>query len=416
MTTSDGSVIRTTTIADHGPRALRWNLVIMGDGYQSSQLGQYANDVQNFVNTLQSIDPFNKMWNAINIYRIDVASTDSGADDPTACGGSGASPKTYFDASFCNGGIRRALVVNDTTAIAVANNQVPEHDMIMVIVNSTVYGGTGGSVAVFSLAPDANEIGIHEMGHTAFGFADEYEYYAGCSSGETTHNRYTGLEPSQPNVTINTNRSSNKWHDLILASTPMPTTSNANCSQCDTQASPVSTGTVGVFEGAYYNHCGAFRPEFNCRMRALSNPFCAVCRRVIIQTLTPHLASGLNWTFAGNTRGSGHRINDGRPFWIGNFSRSDRAQVLFYYPGDDNWWLGSVGTNNQLGWTLAGNTRGFGHGINDGRPFWIGNFSRSDRAQVLFYYPGDDNWWLGSVGTNNQLGWTLAGNTRGFGH
>src|SRR6478736_2404872 len=96
------------------------------------------------------------------------------------------------------------------------------------------------------------------------------------------------------------------------------------------------------------------------------------------------------------TGGFGHRINDGRPFWIGDFNGDGKADVLFYYPGDDNWWLGSVGTNNQLGWTLVGNTRGFGHGINDGRPFWIGNFSRSDRAQVLFYYPGDDNWWLWS--------------------
>jgi IgA peptidase M64 len=289
MTTSDGRIIGTTTIVDHGQRALRWNLVIMGDGYQQTQLGQYANDVQNFVNTLQSTDPFNIMWNAINIYRIDVTSTDTGADDPTACGGTGASPRTYFDASFCNSGIRRALIVNNTVAITVANNQVPEYDMIMVIVNSTIYGGTGGSVAVFSLAPNANEIGIHEMGHTAFGFADEYEYYAGCPSGETTQNRYTGPEPSQPNVTINTNRSSNKWHDLIIASTPMPTTSNANCSQCDPQASPVPRGTVGTFEGAYYNHCGAYRPEFNCRMRALSNPFCAVCRRIIIQILDPYL-------------------------------------------------------------------------------------------------------------------------------
>ena len=122
----------------------------------------------------------------------------------------------------------------------------------------------------------------------------------------------------------------------------------------------------------------------------------------------------LNWSFAGNTAGFGHGINDGRPFWIGNFSRSNRAQVLFYYPGDDNWWLGSH-DGNQLQWSFAGNTAGFGHGINDGRPFWIGNFSRSNRAQVLFYYPGDDNWWLGSH-DGNQLQWSFAGNTAGFGH
>lgn len=167
----------------------------------------------------------------------------------------------------------------------------------MVIVNTTVYGGSGGNIAVFSLATNANEIGLHEMGHTAFGFADEYEYYAGCGSGETGHDRYTGSEPSPPNVTINANRATNKWHNLILTSTPMPTTSNSNCTQCDSQSSPVAQGTLGAFEGAYYYHCGAYRPEFNCRMRALSNPFCAVCRQVIRTRLSSFLP--LRWKSLG---------------------------------------------------------------------------------------------------------------------
>ena len=83
--------------------------------------------------------------------------------------------------------------------------------------------------------------------------------------------------------------------------------------------------------------------------------------------------------------------------------------MLFYFPGDDNWWLGSH-DGTQLQWTLAGNTAGFGHGINDGRPFWIGNFSLADRAQVLFYFPGDGNWWLGSH-DGSKLQWSFAGNT-----
>src|ERR1043165_3069246 len=124
----------------------------------------------------------------------------------------------------------------------------------------------------------------------------------------------------------------------------------------------------------------------------------------------------LVWSFAGNTAGFGHGINDGRPFWIGDFNGNGRSDVLFYYPGDDNWWLGShSGPGGQIGWSLAGNTAGFGHGINDGRPFWIGHFSRADRDEVLFYYPGDDNWWLGSY-DGNQLVWSFAGNTAGFGH
>ena len=171
----------------------------------------------------------------------------------------------------------------------VASERVPEWDMILVLVNGPVYGGSGGAVATSSTHPSASEIVIHEIGHTAFGLADEYEYYAGCGSGEVGHDVYTGPEPFEQNVTINTDRNTNKWRHLILPTTPMPTTSNANCSQCDSQPSPVPQGTVGTFEGAQYFHCGKFRPEFNCKMRALGPPFCAVCKEIIRNTFSPFL-------------------------------------------------------------------------------------------------------------------------------
>jgi hypothetical protein len=119
----------------------------------------------------------------------------------------------------------------------------------------------------------------------------------------------------------------------------------------------------------------------------------------------------LNWTLAGNTAGFGNTAGD--PTWIGDFSGSGRSEVLFYSPGDHNWWLGSVSANGQLNWTLAGNTGGFGQ-VADGRPFWTGDFSGTGHTQIMFYYPGDHNWWLGTV-SGTSLNWTLAGNTAGFG-
>ena len=249
MTTADGNIIGTDIVVNHGLPSRRWNLVVLGDGYRTSELIKYRYDVQNFIDKLKDTKPFDELWNAINIYRIDVSSTDSGADDPVACGGTGATPATYFDATFCGNGIQRLLIVNNTTAMQVASDRVPEWDMILVLVNSTVYGGSGGAVATSSTHPSASEIVIHEIGHTAFGLADEYEYYAGCGSGEVGHDVYTGPEPFEPNVTINTDRNTNKWRHLILPTTPMPTTSNANCSECDPQPSPVPQGTVGTFEG-----------------------------------------------------------------------------------------------------------------------------------------------------------------------
>jgi hypothetical protein len=288
MSTTDGTVLGTTKIVDNGPAAVRWNLLILSEGYRSAEMAQFASDAQQFANVLFGTPPFDRLRPSINIHRVDVTSIDSGAADPAACGGTGVSPRTYFDASFCNNGIRRLLEVNDLTVLTVAGAQVPQWHMALVIVNSTVYGGSGGAVATFSKAPGAMEIALHEMGHTAFGFADEYESYAGCGI-DVGHDHHPGTEPSQPNVTTNPNRGTIKWGSFILPATPVPTTKNADCSVCDPQPSPVAAGTVGAFEGADYYHCDAYRPEFTCRMRALNNPFCAVCQQVIVQKLTPFL-------------------------------------------------------------------------------------------------------------------------------
>ncbi len=293
MGIGDGAVTGTTKIVDNGSPASRWNLVLVGDGYQAAQMANYANDAQSFVNALFGTPPFSDLiylttplHRAINVYRVDVSSTDSGADDPAGCGGTGAARATYFDASFCNGGIRRLLQVNNTTVINVANAQVPQWHMVMALVNSTIYGGSGGQVATFSMAPGANEIGLHEMGHTAFGLADEYEYWAGCGT-DTTNNNHPAAEPAEPNVTIRDTRATVKWNALIDVTTPVPTTSNANCAQCDPQPNPLPADTVGAYEGAHYYHCDCYRPQFDCRMRALGRPFCAVCSERIVETLRP---------------------------------------------------------------------------------------------------------------------------------
>jgi hypothetical protein len=284
VTTADGSVLGTTQIVDNGPSSTYWDLVILGDGYQAGQMTQYAADAKKICDAIFETPPFTQRQWVMNVHRVDVSSTDSGADDPTACGGSGATARTYFDASFCNNGSRRLLVANATTALAVANAQVPQWNMVLMIVNSTIYGGSGGAVAICSMAPDAEEIALHEMGHTAFALADEYDNYLGCGV-DTDRDNHPPTEPSQVNVTTSSNRATIKWRDLIEPSTPVPTMTNPDCTQCDRRPSSVPDGTVGAFEGADYYHCRAFRPEYRCKMFDLGRPFCVVCRRRILDVL-----------------------------------------------------------------------------------------------------------------------------------
>lgn len=287
MSTSDGTVIGTTQIVNHGPASDRWNLVIVAEGYQQAQMALFATHAQQFVNALFATPPFDTLQCAINVFRVDVASTDEGADDPVACGGTGAVRATYFDARYCNSGIRRLLVVNNLTVLDVANAEVPQWHQILVIVNSNIHGGSGGQPGVTAVAGAWESTAIHEIGHSAFGLADEYEYWAGCGI-DTTRDTHPGPEPAEPNVTKSTDRTTMKWKELVFPATPMPTTANADCTQCDPQPNPVAADTVGTFEGARYYHCAIYRPQFDCMMRNFA-PFCAVCRKRIRETLTPFL-------------------------------------------------------------------------------------------------------------------------------
>ena len=51
--------------------------------------------------------------------------------------------------------------------------------------------------------------------------------------------------------------------------------SNPTCCAGRRPAEPGADGNAsGLFEGAHYYHCGAFRPEYDCKMRELGVPFC----------------------------------------------------------------------------------------------------------------------------------------------
>jgi hypothetical protein len=291
MGVNDGVVKGTTLIYDSGSTAERFNLVLVAEGYRESELGVFAKDCEDFVDVLFAEPPFDEFVCAINVFRVDVASKDSGANDPTACGGTGQNPKTYFDATFCTGGVRRALSCNTSLVQDVVQQQVPAYHSAQVIVNSPIYGGTGGDVGVSSHATKKDdgtpavwqETVLHEMGHSIFDLADEYEYYQGCKTNETGHDKWITGEPIAENITASST-ATGKWSNLLTTST-LPTTTNANCKKCDPQPNPVGEDVVGTFEGAGYYHCGLYRPRYLCKMRKLNEPFCPVCQRVIREKL-----------------------------------------------------------------------------------------------------------------------------------
>ncbi len=279
----NGTILGKEKIVDHGNDSECWTIAILAEGYRAEEMPKFLSDADKFITTFKNFSPFNEFWHKTNVYILKVASTDSGADLPAQCQG-GAPPvdvKTYFNASFCGAqNTKRLLVVDKPTAKKVWNNLIPQAHVAFAMVNSGIYGGSGGEVAVFSTGALASLIGIHELGHSFFNLADEYE------------DPYTDFNPENyPNVTGKTLLSQIKWKDLIKPATPIPTSRN-QCPGGNPVSHPVPEGTVGLFEGALYKSCNVFRPEKDCLMRTPTRPkFCAVCNRAIRNKLVQLLGT-----------------------------------------------------------------------------------------------------------------------------
>jgi len=243
-------------IRNNGPSSNRIDMVVLGDGYTSSEMTKFANDAEAFIVGFLSQEPFREYDRYFNVFRVDVVSAESGADHPAR----GVYKNTALDAAYDCSGITRLICVNTTKVNDVLNRSLPasQRELVLVLVNDPEYGGSGGAVAVSSTHGSGVEIVLHEIGHSFGLLADEYD-----SSPPACNNT---VEPSAANVTRQTNRNSIKWNPgggppsgWIEPSTPVPTTG-------------VVAG-VGLFEGAQYCLTGLFRPTANSKMRSLSRPF-----------------------------------------------------------------------------------------------------------------------------------------------
>lgn len=251
---TQGQMIETfePALRDRGASNNRINLVFVGDGYLSSQLGQYALDVQSGTARLFAYEPFKTYQNFFAIFRVDVVSTVSGVtNDPTQ----GIVRDTPLQMNFWCGGTERALCVNTSRARQYANNAPFPPDQVLAVANSSKYGGVGypsldvGTYAGSNSA--APEIAVHELGHSFSDLADEYDY-----GGSAT---YSGGEPSSADVSIypkaQMQAQSRKWFRWLGVN------------------DPAFDGLHDTFEGANYSLYGIYRPTNNSMMRSLYRPF-----------------------------------------------------------------------------------------------------------------------------------------------
>lgn len=265
----------------------RVDILVLGDGYTSAEQALFNADAETLRVAMFDYVPYKQYANFVNWTTTFNASAQSGSDHPpyqagcttTSCcadtaaqsdpkaAGTGIFVNTAFDGKFCTSQIHRLVTINSSKIYAAAA-AFPGWDQLVVLLNDSVYGGSGGSIAVTTTNTNAKLIVIHEYGHTFHDLADEYTSaypgYPACSDISPNNN-------CEANVTNQTSPSLIKWRSWFTPSIAIPT--------------PSGTAGIGLFEGARYQTSGVYRPQNSCGMRNLGAQFCSICSQAYVLKL-----------------------------------------------------------------------------------------------------------------------------------
>lgn len=244
---------RVSALHRSGPTAERLDLVIVGDGYTADQLADFHEDAEAKLADVTSVEPYGSNTDKMNVWTVDAVSNDSGVSgDPSQDVVRDTALSSYF---WCDGLER--LLCADLDKVNTYAAQAPAADIVMVVANSTKYGGAGynrltgypfdGVSTLSSDNSDSGLIAVHEMAHSIGRLADEYDY---GQSGT-----YQGPEPEDVNISTHTAdemaQQQTKWHAFLGKDDP-------------------AGGQTGTFEGAGYYEKGLYRPTETSLMRDFS--------------------------------------------------------------------------------------------------------------------------------------------------
>ncbi|MBN1162938.1 MAG: peptidase M64 [Candidatus Krumholzibacteriota bacterium] len=252
-------------LQDKGDPARKVDIVILGDGYQKSELHKLRDDVKRFLDIFFGVEPFKSRRDDFNVRLVESWSAESKVDNPRQ----GIYRNNLLGLSFNSLELDRYMLSPSNKVIRDVAAKVP-YDQIILLANEEKYGG-GGIFNLYSTCVSDNEfdgyIFVHEFGHAFAGLADEY-----YSSNVSYNDMYPqGIEPWEPNITALLNPGKVKWGHLIKAGTPVPTPDDSTFA-----------GVTGCFEGAGYSAKGLYRSQRDCIMKSkILTGFCPACRAAI---------------------------------------------------------------------------------------------------------------------------------------
>jgi amino acid transporter len=292
-----------------GEPEAKLDLLILGDGYTSSERAKFERAARRLVDVLFSTSPFRERRQDINVWGLCPVAAESGISRPSQ----GIYRRSPVGATYDAFDSERYVLTFENKAFRDIAANAP-YEVVEILTNSATYGG-GGIYGLYStVAADsvwAPYVFVHEFGHHIAGLADEY--YTSDVAYLPAADR---VEPWEPNATALLDSAALKWKDLVTAETRVPTPwpkdeferyskevqqkrralRAANRPEAEMDAlfreeekhetallnEGPHAGKVGAFEGANYEARGYYRPQADCIMFTRDNvPFCAVCRRAI---------------------------------------------------------------------------------------------------------------------------------------
>lgn len=215
------------------------DIVFVPEDYTPNEMGIFRDTVNAYYKSLLSVEPFLEFRDWINVWRVDTTVDFQSQRSPT---------------------MDRLLTVNYTKVTQFVtslgnfdfNHNYPD-DLIIVLVNSSVYGGSGQSdIAVSYTGAYGKQVMLHELGHSFGQLGDEYVVY--------DTDLPAGHSIPFPNIDWN----GSKWQDV-------PET--------------------GAYLGAWYRNL--VRPtNNNCIMKIDINfGFCPVCIRALSMLLENYVST-----------------------------------------------------------------------------------------------------------------------------
>ncbi|HMV70316.1 MAG TPA: M64 family metallopeptidase [Myxococcota bacterium] len=233
-----------------GLSARRLDLVILGDGFTEAEHAKFDEAVAAVTSHLARLEPYNVYGDLLNVWKVFTPSDVSGVD-PRPTPGSNGAFDTPFECYYACNDIDRLVCCDETKILPQVQASVPFAEGVLVLVNSNVYGGSGGyDYSAAFIGAEGARVAAHELAHSLVLLWDEYSY---------------GTE-GDPDAFIS--------HNCAPEGEPVPWTAWMDAAHPE----------IGTYPGCSFTNWVRPTPS-GCMMMSLQDQYCPVCREHLVRTM-----------------------------------------------------------------------------------------------------------------------------------